>query len=133
MSKTERLFYQNDCKSLAACADNRYGLIFSFDSLVHADMETLSSYIGQIVPMLEPVPYASFTTQNLGEDGQDVPNPGFRGADVTGEKVEAATTGTAHEPFAWAVDFGDASPCDMPLVIANEPELSLFLEAAGLP
>lgn len=87
--RSERLFRQNDGRSLSLFAGNRYGFVFSFDSLVHADVDVLAAYIEQIVPMLDRGGVCFIHHSNLGEYGPDAPNPGFRSADVTGEKVEA--------------------------------------------
>jgi methyltransferase family protein len=45
-------FFQNDGMSLECVAGRHFDLIFSFDSLVHADLDVIASYIKQIVPIL---------------------------------------------------------------------------------
>jgi len=82
-------FVRNDGRSLSAFAGNRYGFVFSFDSLVHVDLDVLSDYIKQIIPMLDKRGVCFIHHSNLGEYGPNAPNPGFRSHSVTGEAVEA--------------------------------------------
>jgi SAM-dependent methyltransferase len=46
-------FIKNDGLSLNEVSDHKYDFIFSFDSLVHANPDTLNTYINQIVPLLK--------------------------------------------------------------------------------
>lgn len=45
-------FIKNDGISLKDVSDKKYDFIFSFDSLVHVDPETLNHYINQIIKLL---------------------------------------------------------------------------------
>lgn len=47
-------FIHNDGLSLAAVPDNSFEFIFSFDSLVHAELDVMQSYIPQLVKKLAP-------------------------------------------------------------------------------
>jgi SAM-dependent methyltransferase len=47
-------FFHNDGKSLAQVSRPRFDLIFSFESLVHADLDAMSHYVPQIVRLLAP-------------------------------------------------------------------------------
>jgi SAM-dependent methyltransferase len=47
-------FFHNDGKSLAVVAGRRFDLVFSFDSLVHADLDAMSHYVPQIIQLLTP-------------------------------------------------------------------------------
>jgi ubiquinone/menaquinone biosynthesis C-methylase UbiE len=45
-------FFLNDGMSLECVAGRQFDLIFSFDSLVHADFDVIAAYLRQIVPLL---------------------------------------------------------------------------------
>lgn len=47
-------FFVNDGKSLEAVAGRKFDLVFSFDTLVHADLDVMSHYVPQIVQLLAP-------------------------------------------------------------------------------
>lgn len=53
-TQTHASFYLNDGSSLSQVSDIKYDFVFSFDSLVHADKETLQNYIAQILSLLTP-------------------------------------------------------------------------------
>ncbi len=57
-------FFTNDGQSLAA-ADGQFDFVFSFDSLVHAEVDVLSSYIPQVLRKLAPGGVAFFHHSNL--------------------------------------------------------------------
>lgn len=61
----DALFFQNDGRSLAVVDKQRFDLVFSFDSLVHADMDAMSDYIPQIVQLLKPGGIAFLHHSNL--------------------------------------------------------------------
>ena len=48
------LFYPNDGLSLNMVPDALFDFIFSFDSLVHAEIDVLEAYIPQILQKLRP-------------------------------------------------------------------------------
>jgi hypothetical protein len=45
-------FYKNDGRTLSAGRDHKYDLIFSFDSLVHVELDIIESYVEQCLQML---------------------------------------------------------------------------------
>jgi hypothetical protein len=58
-------FFQNDGMSLECLAGRQFDLIFSFDSLVHADVDVLAAYIEQIIPLLSADGIAFLHHSNL--------------------------------------------------------------------
>ena len=58
-------FFQNDGLSLAAVPDGCFSLVFSFDSLVHADRIAIEAYIPQILRKLTPTGVAFLHHSNL--------------------------------------------------------------------
>lgn len=58
-------FFANDGYSLTAAKDGSFDLIFSFDSLVHAEYDVLASYIPQTVRKLSPGGVALLHHSNL--------------------------------------------------------------------
>jgi len=60
-------FVANDGKSLAAVADNSIDFAFSFDSLVHAEMDVIDGYLGELSRKLSVDGVAFLHHSNLGE------------------------------------------------------------------
>ena len=58
-------FHLNDGVSLAAVGKERFDLVFSFDSLVHADMDAIAAYVPQIIQLLRPGGIAFLHHSNL--------------------------------------------------------------------
>lgn len=58
-------FLVNDGRSLAGVADQRFDLVFSFDSLVHADLDAIGEYIPAIITLLKPGGVAFLHHSNL--------------------------------------------------------------------
>lgn len=58
-------FYVNDGRSLAMVPDDWADLVFSFDSLVHADREVMDAYIGQLPRILRAEGVAFLHHSNL--------------------------------------------------------------------
>ena len=58
-------FFTNDGQSLAAAQDATFDLIFSFDSLVHAEHDVLASYVPQVLRKLSPTGVAFLHHSNL--------------------------------------------------------------------
>ena len=58
-------FFTNDGRSLAAARDDRFDLIFSFDSLVHADYDVLASYVPEMLRKLSAGGVAFIHHSNL--------------------------------------------------------------------
>ncbi len=46
-------YWANDGRSLAMLADGSVDFVFSFDSLVHADMKVMTAYLGEIARVLK--------------------------------------------------------------------------------
>lgn len=59
-------FHVNDGKSLAMVPDRSVGLVFSFDSLVHAEADVLKAYITQLSKKLRPDGVGFIHHSNLG-------------------------------------------------------------------
>jgi SAM-dependent methyltransferase len=80
-------FHINDGRSLAAVGDATFDFIFSYDSLVHADMDAVGPYIPQIIQRLKPDGAAFIHHSNLGA----VPGVefGFRSTNVSASEVGA--------------------------------------------
>lgn len=81
------LFIQNDGLSLAQ-ADGSFDFVFSFDSLVHAELDVLTQYIPQIIGKLTPDGVAFIHHSNL----LAIPNssnPHRRASSVDAEQVAA--------------------------------------------
>jgi SAM-dependent methyltransferase len=62
-------FFENDGLSLACIPDASCDLIFSFDSLVHAELDVLQSYIPQMIKKLSANGVAFIHHSNLQDDG----------------------------------------------------------------
>lgn len=60
-------FFANDGLSLAAVAEERFDLVFSFDSLVHADLPVFEAYIPQVLALLKPGGVAFLHHSNLAD------------------------------------------------------------------
>ncbi len=58
-------FHTNDGLSLDAVAQHRFNLVFSYDSLVHADLPVFEAYIPQILALLAPGGIAFLHHSNL--------------------------------------------------------------------
>lgn len=60
------IFYSNDGRSLEMLPDHSVDFVFSFDSLVHADEETIHAYIAQLPRLLTKTGAAFIHHLNLG-------------------------------------------------------------------
>jgi SAM-dependent methyltransferase len=58
-------FFANDGYSLATATNESFDLIFSFDSLVHAEVDVLTSYVPQVLRKLAPGGVAFLHHSNL--------------------------------------------------------------------
>ncbi len=83
-------FIQNDGFSLQMVADDTIDFVFSFDSLVHAELDVVSAYCQQIVAKLSPSGAAFIHHSNAanGVDPED-PNASGRGQSVSSQAVRA--------------------------------------------
>ena len=59
-------FFANDGRSLDAVADSSIDLVFSFDSLVHADLDAMSGYVAELARVLRLEGVAFLHHSNLG-------------------------------------------------------------------
>ena len=83
----EAEFFVNDGKSLDAVAGRTFDLIFSYDSLVHADMDAIEPYIAQIIELLKPGGAAFIHHSNLA--ASPGVEHGLRSTEVSAERVAA--------------------------------------------
>lgn len=60
-------YFLNDGKSLSMIADNSIDFVFSFDSLVHAELDVLEAYMLQLRKKLKPDGIGFFHHSNIGE------------------------------------------------------------------
>jgi SAM-dependent methyltransferase len=81
-------FHQNDGLDLSAAA-GQYDFIFSFDSLVHADVEVFDSYVPQILSKLTKDGVAFLHHSNFPASGSLKKNIHIRSQNVDSEKVAA--------------------------------------------
>ncbi len=88
---THACFLQNDGLTLAEAPDEHFGLVFSFDSLVHVEAEVIDSYIPQILRKLTPGGVAFLHHSNLAALPLGIDNPHFRATSVSGEFVAGIT------------------------------------------
>ncbi len=80
-------FLQNDGLSLAEIADGSVDVVFSFDSLVHAELDVLSQYIPQIMQKLTATGIAFLHHSNFLSVGANQDNPHCRAVSVSAAKV----------------------------------------------
>lgn len=81
-------FAVNDGTSLDAVADSSTDFLFSFDSLVHAEMDVHQAYIPQILDKLNDTGVAFIHHSNWAASGETRPNTHCRGTSVSGEQME---------------------------------------------
>jgi SAM-dependent methyltransferase len=60
-------YHVNDGKSLDMVASNSIDFVYSFDSLVHADLSVMKAYLGELQRILTPEGVAFLHHSNLGE------------------------------------------------------------------
>lgn len=82
-------FFTNDGSSLAAVEDNSIDLIFSFDSLVHAEYDVFVSYIPEVLRKLTPGGVAFLHHSNLLAYGDTIGVPHARATSVSADGVAA--------------------------------------------
>ena len=58
-------FFTNDGQSLAMVPDRHFDFVFSFDSLVHVEVDVLAAYVPQVLNKLAPGGVAFFHHSNL--------------------------------------------------------------------
>lgn len=79
-------FHVNDGKSLSAVADGSIDLVFSFDSLVHAEDDVLEAYVEQIAQKFSPNGLGFLHHSNLGACAPGTRNPHQRASSMTADK-----------------------------------------------
>jgi SAM-dependent methyltransferase len=81
-------FVHNDGVSLSEVEDHSVDLVFSFDSLVHAEFDVFTSYIPQILQKLNEGGVAFLHHSNMGALGTAFENPHFRALSVSRQNIE---------------------------------------------
>jgi SAM-dependent methyltransferase len=80
-------FLVGDGTSLPGVEDALTDLVFSFDSLVHAELDCLSAYAKEIHRVLRPGGVAFIHHSNMGEYEPGTDNPGWRGRTISAENA----------------------------------------------
>jgi SAM-dependent methyltransferase len=83
-------FLMNDGMSLDPLPDDTFDLVFSFDSLVHAEAEVLDSYIRQMLQKLAPQGIAFVHHSNVAALPPTEQVPHGRSPSVSAETVASA-------------------------------------------
>jgi SAM-dependent methyltransferase len=76
-------FYCNDGLSLDRAEDGQFDMVFSFDSLVHADLDVHQRYVPQIIRKLTPNGVAFVHHSNWAGSGSSKTNIHYRAEDVS--------------------------------------------------
>lgn len=136
-------FFQNDGSSLSMVEDAKVDFAFSFDSLVHADQDTLDSYIKEFSRILSPEGVAVIHHSNLAPySAEYLKNSELddHGRDHTSSallfKKSAASQGLhcfAQELFPWGVAGNRLTDCVSFVARADSQWASLngYVENAG--
>ncbi len=80
-------FAQNDGRVLDAAPAASFDLVFSFDSLVHAEIDILEAYIPQILQKLTPAGVAFIHHSNFRDAGKNLLNPHSRATSGSAARV----------------------------------------------
>lgn len=100
-------FHVTDGTSLAAASDRSVDLVFSFDSLVHAEADVLAGYIAEFARVLSDDGVAFIHHSNVAALGDvDPERVHWRAPSVSAERIErfaeaAGLRSIIQEPFAW--------------------------------
>ncbi|SCY43879.1 class I SAM-dependent methyltransferase [Nitrosospira sp. Nsp13] len=86
-------FMKNDGLSLTNVQEASCDIIFSFDSLVHCDMEIIQSYIPEILRVLKPGGVAFIHHSNLLAFGNSIGQPHARSLTVSADTVASSIEG----------------------------------------
>lgn len=84
---THARFFTNDGSSLAAVKDHSVDLVFSFDSLVHAESDVMASYVSEILKKLAPGGVAFIHHSNLHAYGNRLGVAHGRGMTVSADVI----------------------------------------------
>jgi ubiquinone/menaquinone biosynthesis C-methylase UbiE len=86
-------YHVNDGRSLDSVDDSSVDFVFSFDSLVHAELDVIESYVREIARAMKPEGVAFIHHSNFGafvEDRLPIPeNPHHRAQSVSARNVRA--------------------------------------------
>jgi SAM-dependent methyltransferase len=82
-------FVQNDGYSLEEAEDGSFDFIFSFDSLVHVELDIFKSYVPQILRKLNMNGVAFIHHSNLGAFGTALGMPHARAQSVSRQNIES--------------------------------------------
>jgi SAM-dependent methyltransferase len=91
-------FIVNDGRSLPGIDDRSMDLVFSFDSLVHVEVEVMQGYISELARVLRPEGSAFLHHSNMAAlirpdgDGTTIENRGSRGITVSADIVNELCT-----------------------------------------
>jgi SAM-dependent methyltransferase len=80
-------FIQNDGYSLGAVGEQSCDFIFSFDSLVHAELDVMERYLPQLVGKLAGSGVAFLHHSNFADVPKGAPNPHSRAVSVSANRV----------------------------------------------
>jgi SAM-dependent methyltransferase len=134
-------FLLGDGHSLAGIADQSVSLVFSFDSLVHANLACLASYAAEIHRVLEPGGHAFIHHSNLAEyvkqHALTVVNFHRRDTSVSAELAAdvfqgAGLASLVHEKIQWIPTAPDQAFCDC-FSLLRKPRAGNANLAAGTP
>src|SRR6516165_1074738 len=84
---THAVFFQNEGLSLDRAPAESFDLVFSFDSLVHSELDVLDHYLPQILQKLAPAGVAFIHHSNFLGFGENISNPHFRATTVSADNV----------------------------------------------
>jgi len=94
-------------------ATGLFDFVFSFDSLVHAEIEVFERYLPQILARLAPGGAAFLHHSNFAALGDYPDNRHWRGVTVSGERVTALVEASDGEVLVQeVVDWADTGPVD---------------------
>jgi len=89
-SRKGAAYLKNDGKDLSMIANKSIDFIFSFDSLVHCDLDIMEAYVSQLRRILKPNGFAFIHHSNLGQyfkNGRRVKNVHWRAENVSGNDM----------------------------------------------
>jgi len=111
--RSRPVFLLGDGLRFNGVQDKSISLVFSFDSLVHAELDCLSSYAAEMYRVLEPGGHAFIHHSNIGEYVKDgmltIGSSGTRAQTVTAESASDAFCAAGlicltHEKIPWLND-----------------------------